>query len=218
MPRLVWPVGFQVVYPVPGKRLIKTRPGFLSPERRCLVPSARCAGAITHCIGLTAMPASFWHEISSHRLSPMNRTSCMPAATTVRTSKVPSARHGFIAASNHQKPLAELSRELATWSEWNHEALTTTCRKTSMHLRGDRSTASPICPPASRPGRCSAPQSKDPTTHHCRDVGKLMWGKEARKIFQFLKSLSLMGTMLFLMAKGAGPMSRDARSVARDAK
>ena len=38
------------------------------------------------------------------------------------------------------------------------------------------------------------------------------------QMIQFMKNLSLMGTMLFLMATGAGPMSLDARFAIEDTK
>lgn len=52
-------------------------------------------------------------------------------------------------------------------------------------------------------------------TYYFHDFWKFEGQEQQTQMIQFMKNLSLMGTMLFLMANGAGGMSVDARLAAR---
>lgn len=52
-------------------------------------------------------------------------------------------------------------------------------------------------------------------TYFFHDFWKFEGQEQQMQMIQFMKNLSLMGTMLFLMANGAGAMSLDARLAAR---
>ena len=95
----VWPIGFQVVYPVPGKKLSNRDPDSyrLKDDAWFLLRDAQ-AHYTLHRIDSDAR--LFLARDFKPSPFPKNRTSCTPAATTVPTSKAPSARHGFIAVSS----------------------------------------------------------------------------------------------------------------------
>ncbi len=52
-------------------------------------------------------------------------------------------------------------------------------------------------------------------TYFFHDFCNFEGQEQQMQMIQFMKNLSLMGTMMFLMANGAGPMSLDARLAAR---
>ena len=52
-------------------------------------------------------------------------------------------------------------------------------------------------------------------TYFFHDFWNFEGQEQQMQMIQFMKNLSLMGTMLFLMANGAGAMSLDARLAAR---
>ncbi len=52
-------------------------------------------------------------------------------------------------------------------------------------------------------------------TYYFHDFWKFEGQEQQMQMIQFMKNLSLMGTMVFLMANGAGAMSLDARRDAR---
>jgi putative oxidoreductase len=54
-----------------------------------------------------------------------------------------------------------------------------------------------------------------PATYYFHDFWNFEGREQQIQMIQFMKNLSLMGTMLFLMANGAGAMSLDARPAAR---
>jgi putative oxidoreductase len=54
-------------------------------------------------------------------------------------------------------------------------------------------------------------------TYFFHDFWKFEGQEQQMQMIQFMKNLSLMGTMVFLMANGAGAMSLDARLGARKA-
>mgnify|MGYP001344733680 CR=1 FL=1 len=54
-------------------------------------------------------------------------------------------------------------------------------------------------------------------TYYFHDFWTMEGQEQQMQMIQFLKNLSLMGTMLFLIANGAGAMSLDARLAARAA-
>lgn len=54
-------------------------------------------------------------------------------------------------------------------------------------------------------------------TYYFHDFWKFEGQEQQMQIIQFMKNLSLAGTMVFLMANGAGAMSLDARLAARSA-
>jgi putative oxidoreductase len=55
-------------------------------------------------------------------------------------------------------------------------------------------------------------------TYFFHDFWNFDGQEQQMQVIQFMKNLSLMGTMLFLMATGAGPLSLDARYASRDTK